>query len=323
MAIKITIFDTSVCSENIGDYIIMDAVNNELKNLFSDGMFFHSYTHDKIGKTTYQLIKRSDYSFIGGTNLLSSNMNSYNQWKINLLDSFYLKSVILMGVGWWQYQKKPNLYTKLLLKSVLHKDVLHSVRDSYTERKLKTMGIDNVVNTGCPTMWKLNKEHCMKIPNQKADSVVFTLTDYNQSPKADLALIQYLRKSYNTVYFWPQGISDIDYFNTIGSFEDVNIVSASLNAYDQLIEDTSISLDYVGTRLHGGVRALQKYRRTIIIAIDNRAMEKSKDFNMLIAPRDDQKLLEKTIESSFPTEIKLPLKNITKWKNQFNGNPPS
>ncbi|MBW2738466.1 MAG: polysaccharide pyruvyl transferase family protein [Deltaproteobacteria bacterium] len=323
MATKITVFDTSVCSENIGDYIIMDAVNNELKNLFSDGMFFHSYTHDKIGKATYQLIKKSDYSFIGGTNLLSSNMNSYNQWKINLLNSFYLKNVILMGVGWWQYQKKPNLYTKILLKSILHKDILHSVRDSYTETMLKTMGIDNVVNTGCPTMWKLIKQHCMKIPYQKADSVVFTLTDYNQSPKADLAIIQYLRNSYDTVYFWPQGMSDIDYFNTLGSFDDIIKVSASLNAYDKLLQDTSISLDYVGTRLHAGIRALQKYRRTIIIAIDNRAMEKSKDFNLLIVHRNDQKLLEKTIESPFTTEIRLPLKNITKWKNQFNGNSVS
>ena len=323
MVMKITIFDTSICSQNIGDYIIMDAINNELQNLFSDGIFFHSYTHDRIGKATYQLIKGSDKSFIGGTNLLSSNMNSYNQWKINFLDSFYLKSVILMGVGWWQYQKKPNLYTKLLLKSVLHKNILHSVRDSYTEKMLKTIGIDNVVNTGCPTMWKLVKDHCMKIPNRKSDSVVFTLTDYNQSPKADLTFIQYLRKSYDTVYFWPQGISDIDYFNTLDSFEDVNIVPPSLNAYDQLLDDTSISLDYVGTRLHGGIRALQKNRRTIIIAIDNRAMEKSKDFNLPIVHRDDQTLLEKTIESSFQTEIQLPLKNIAKWKDQFHENPPS
>ena len=108
---KITIFDTSVSSENVGDFIIMDSVNRELKEVFKNDMFFYSLTHDGVSKATYRLNSISDYSIIGGTNLLSSNMNNYNQWKINLLDSFYLKNIILMGVGWWQYQKK-LIYTR-------------------------------------------------------------------------------------------------------------------------------------------------------------------------------------------------------------------
>ena len=38
---KITIFDTSVVTENLGDYIIMDSVNRELQGLFKNDMHFH------------------------------------------------------------------------------------------------------------------------------------------------------------------------------------------------------------------------------------------------------------------------------------------
>ena len=152
----------------------MDSVKRQLLRIFQNGMFFSTITHDKISTNSYNLIKKSDYSIIGGSNLLSSNMNEYNQWKINLFDSFYLSNIILMGVGWWQYQKRPNLYTKFLMKTVLSKTLLHSVRDSYAESKLKELGIENVINTGCPTMWDLNKEHCSKIPK-----ISHFLTDTN------------------------------------------------------------------------------------------------------------------------------------------------
>ena len=83
--------------KNIGDYIIMDSVNREINNLFSNDMIFESITHDKVSKPSYQLNKISDYSFIGGTNLLSLKMNHYKQWKINLIDTLFLNNVILMG----------------------------------------------------------------------------------------------------------------------------------------------------------------------------------------------------------------------------------
>lgn len=47
---KITIFNTSIISDNIGDFIIMDSVNREFKELFKKDMIFHSITHDKISK---------------------------------------------------------------------------------------------------------------------------------------------------------------------------------------------------------------------------------------------------------------------------------
>ncbi len=315
---KVLIFNTSICSRNIGgDSIIMEAVQNELYNIFPDSMFFHTITHDKVWKKTYRLNKDSDYSFIGGTNLLSSNMHVYNQWKINLIDSVFLKNIILMGVGWWQYQNKPNLYTKILLNKVLSKTQLHSVRDSYTEKMLRSIGIANVINTSCPTMWKLTKEHCAKVPKTKAKEVVFTLTDYNKDVEKDKKLINILLNNYQTVYFWPQGDGDIEYIKTITDSNKINILGPSLRNYNFLLEDKNIDIDYVGTRLHAGIRALQKKRRTIIIAIDNRSEEKSKDFNLKVLNRRNLDQIENIINEDFITNININQENINIWKKQF------
>jgi polysaccharide pyruvyl transferase WcaK-like protein len=314
---KITVFDTSIASNNIGDFIIMDSVNRELKELFKKDMLFHSLTHEKVSKATYRLNKISDYSFVGGTNLLSSNMIKYNQWKINLIDAFFLKNIILMGVGWWQYQNKPNFYTKYLLKKVLSKNLIHSVRDSQAETMLKSIGVNNVINTGCMTMWKLTKEHCKHIPKSKAENVVFTITDYNKDIEKDKTLIDILNKNYNKVYFWPQGSGDLEYIETLENIKNVTILGGNLFSYDELLNDSSIDLDYVGTRLHAGIRALQKNIRTIILGIDNRAEEKSKDFNLKVLSRIDIDKLEMMIQKDFLTEIKIKQDNIDMWKKQF------
>ena len=314
---KITIFDTSVLSDNIGDFIIMDSVNRELKELFVYDMIFNTITHDKIHRGTYRLNQISDHSFIGGTNLLSSNMNKYNQWKINLIDGLFLNNVILMGVGWWQYQKQPNFYTKYLLKLVLNRKILHSVRDTYTEQKLKSIGINNVINTGCMTMWLLTKEHCKSIPKIKSRNVVFTLTDYNKDVMYDYELIKILRKNYEKVYFWPQGSGDLEYLKTFRDIDDIEILGGNLFSYDKLLEDMNIDLDFIGTRLHAGIRALQKKRRAIILGIDNRAAEKSKDFNLNVLSRKNINKLEQLLKTEFETDININEKNITKWKSQF------
>lgn len=314
----ILIFDTSVCSTNMGDRIIMEAVNDQLRRIFPDKFFLHTYSHDRIGKASYRLINSSRYSFVGGTNLLSSNMNKYNQWKVNMLDSLFINNIILMGVGWWQYQVKPNYYTKILLKRLLSKKHYHSVRDEYTKNQLKEIGIYNALNTACPTMWDLPTE-CNSIPESKADEVVFTLTDYNKCSELDKKLILCLKSNYNYCHFWPQGYGDLDYLLGLGVISNrIRILPPTLSAFNDLLHQTK-SIDYVGTRLHAGIKALKNNRRTIIVGIDNRAIEKEKDFNMPVIHRNNIHRLEHIIITSFETRITIPSSEINIWKNQFKG----
>lgn len=310
---NISILDPSVASPNLGDQIIIDAVKNNLNNLFENSLFIHFQTQDIIGRTSYDRIRSSDRVFLGGTNLLSSNMNSYNQWKIGIKDSFFMKDVILMGVGWWQYQEKPNFYTSILYKRVLSQQYLHSVRDSYTEKQLNSIGISNVVNTSCPTMWSLTEDHCQEIPRSKSDSVLLTFTEYNQQENDDFALFKLLAENYKKIYFWTQQPNDFDYANRIANGKIIH-VKPSLEALDEVLE---LDIDYIGTRLHSGVRALQHKKRALILAVDNRAAEIGKDTGLPVAKREDIDSIKEWIYSAYETRINLPWANIDKWRDQF------
>ena len=145
---RVTIFDTSICSENVGDEIIMDCVKKELINMFKRTMFLKVPTHEKVTRISYIKMKKTEIGFVGGTNLLASNMRyPINQWNIHIWNTPYLKNVVLMGVGAQYYGEKINWYTKWLYRKALSDKYIHSVRDSYTEKILKSMGIKNVINT--------------------------------------------------------------------------------------------------------------------------------------------------------------------------------
>lgn len=310
----ISVFDTSVCSSNLGDQIIMDSVNQVLEQLFYNSLFIYIQTHDIISHSSYVNLNKSELVFVGGTNLLSSNMNKYNQWKVSLWDTFFIKGVVLIGVGWWQYQKKPNLYTEIIYRRLLNRQYLHSVRDSYTEKQLKSIGISNTINTSCPTMWGLTKEHCNCIPKQKSDSVLVTFTEYNQNLKFDVNLVDLLKRKYKTLYFWTQQPNDFEYMKSIcGDF--AVYLKPSLKELDNFL--SSFEVDYIGTRLHAGIRALQYKRRSLVLTVDNRAVEISKDTNLPTLERENMQGIESWIDSRYETMIKLPEKNINRWRSQF------
>lgn len=314
---KITIFDTSIATTNLGDEIIVDGVNKQLNEIFNEDMFLRVPTHEYLNRPSYRIIKQSNHSFVAGTNLLNSNhyFIRSNLWNLKLIDSLRLDNLTLLGVGWGAYQKKVGLLKKILYKNILSKDYIHSVRDNYTKEKLNSIGISNVLNTGCATMWDLTPELCKKIPTEKAPNVVFTLTDYSKDFERDQQLIDILKKEYENVYFWVQGSRDLSYLKSL-DYSNVIIVPPKLSAYDELLE-SNIDLDFVGTRLHGGVRAMQKGRRTIIIGIDNRANEKKKDFNINVIDRNDIDKLPTYINKEIETKITLDFEAIDKWKQQF------
>lgn len=235
----------------------------------------------------------------------------------NIKDALRVNNVVLVGVGWWQYQNKPNLYTRTLLKRILHKEAIHSVRDDYTKRYLESIGINNVVNTSCPSAWGLTAEHCKEIPLSKSNKVVCTITDYNHNPRSDEAFINQLIESYETCHLWLQGAGDHEYFHSLNiPHEKVSLIPPKLEALNAFLrqEDT----DYVGTRLHAGIRALQHGKRSLILAIDNRASELGSDIGLNICDRDDLLAIRQFIQGDKPsTEIYLPEKEIASWKAQF------
>lgn len=312
---KIVLYNPGISSLNMGDHIIFDGAHTQLGDLINNAFIVEVSTHLPISRYLRHT-KKSDYKFVCGSNLLRGKMNRiFRQWDINICNAHLIGPSILIGAGWWQYGDEVNIYTKYLYKKVLSKDFIHSVRDSYTENQMKKMGFNNVINTGCPTMWELTKEHCLEIPMEKSQDVVCTITDYNGDTEKDKELFEILLKNYRNVYLWIQGYNDYEYFKKLDvEHSKIKIVEPNLKAYDLVLQK---NIDYVGTRLHGGIRALQKKKRAIIISIDNRAIEKQKDFNLTCISRDNITELETMINSSFRTEITIPIDNINKWKKQF------
>ncbi len=302
-------------SSNLGDLIIEEAVSRELSEIFTSKNIFKLSTQKYLRANQISLIRESNLTLVGGTNLLSSNMHLYRQWKLSPLDIYRVKNVILFGVGWWQYQNLPNFYTRFLLKSVLSHQYFHSVRDSYTEKQLKFAGFRNVLNTGCPTMWPLADLKQKELSVSKAPNVLLMLTDYSKQPSIDSQLIELLFEKYETVFVWPQGRQDLEYIRSFN--KPFKILEHSFNSLNQFLS-SGVNFDYIGTRLHGGIKCLLARKRSLILEIDNRAKEIARDTNLPTAERDDFTYVGAWIEKPFYLDIKLKTDNITRWKKQFN-----
>lgn len=317
---KVVLFDTSLVSENKGDDIIMEACNNIIDELFPEAMLLRLPTHNKLSREAYRIGAGADYEIVCGTNLLSGTYSPlFKTWEISMKDTRRFHNVCLMGAGWWKYQKKNKTYVEKLWKKLLSHNLLHSVRDSYTEKKMHEMGFENVVNTACPTMWGLTPEFCKKIPQNKSEKVVTTLTCYHENITGDARMLDILLKEYKEVYFWIQNTDDLFYLAKLGMKEQVHILPPTLKALDNILKEDGI--EYCGTRLHAGIRALNMGKRSIIIANDNRATEISKDTGLkIIDYREVPEHLAEEVHRTFKTEIKLPIENIQKWKRQFGGN---
>ena len=296
---KIIIFNTSIGSLNTGDYIINESGRKQLSDILKDDFIVELPTHTPTIHN-YQSIHRNklvqvcnsaEYKFIIGTNILAYN---------NLMP--------------WPNSKNINHYTEFLYKHILSHSFVHSTRDEKTKNMLESIGL-KAINTGCVTMWGFTSEKCAKIPKEKSTRVVFTLTDYAKNTEKDQELINILRKNYKTVYFWPQGSDDYEYILSL-DYKNIHIISPQLDYYRSLLQSGSI--DFVGTRLHAGVFAMQNNVRSIILIVDNRARDIQENYNINAIERDELSVkLDGMINSTFTTDIKINQDKINEWKSQF------
>ncbi|PWQ94630.1 polysaccharide pyruvyl transferase family protein [Leucothrix arctica] len=301
----------------------MDAVSLELGEMFTNKLKIRFPTHHSMSGSAKKVAWNNELGFVGGTNLLRNywrNRARKNQWSLSLLDSWRMTPAILMGVGWNVYADEPEFKAKLFYRKALSKHWLHSVRDAYTLEKLKQCGITNVINTGCPTLWRLSPDVLSKIPKTRSTDVVFTLTDYRQDSSLDSVMIAQLLSGYEKVYFWPQGSGDLEYFSALcksnPSFEaGVTCLGMNLHSFDTFIKNNAT--DYIGTRLHAGVRALQHSRRSVIISVDNRAEEMGRDFNLPVLKREEVNSLLEHADNVNCSAVSLPHEEIRRWKEQF------
>ena len=321
--INIAVFDTSQGTQNLGDYIIMDSINREMDFLFSENFVTKYSTHTPIARSYQNLRKgmilrvldKAEYKFIGGTNIFKNTLFRFNpDWNINIFNTRFYKNSIAIGCGSALNAPKMDKYTEYIYKHILSKKHIHSTRDERTKRKLMDLGFD-AINTGCPTLWGLDTVHCEQIPKEKSNRVVFTLTDYLIDRENDQLLIDILLKNYEEVYFWVQGAEDFEYYKTLNNIGKIKIIHPNLQDYAKVLDS---GVDYIGTRLHAGIYALQHKCRSIILAIDERARDMDETYNLNCVERKEiQMSLPEINHSNIATDIHINEKAVNKWKDQF------
>lgn len=320
------VFDTAIGTSNLGDEIILHCLEEQL-SFFLDNCFIMRFgTHVKnlpkaryfFGSQKLQFAYEADFKLIMGTNLLSRDIKqTQGQWPIGKLDCWLYDICIMAGVGTTLSEGTITNYSKKVYQQILRQDFYHSVRDEESKRMLEEIGF-KAVNTGCPTLWKMTPDFCKQIPVHKSNRVIFSLSGYKvqQNRERDLDLIRILRENYDELIFWAQTSRDEPYLDTFENVSDIPRIH-SLKKYEDILSTGNI--DYVGTRLHGGVYAMQHKVRSIIISIDHRARGFHETNNLCICERNDipDKLAD-MINGEVITDIRLRQEDIDLWKAQFN-----
>lgn len=321
---NLVIFDTALGTTNLGDDIIYSCILNEMADIINQCSTMRLATHVdnfnylqiKRGGQKLDYIKNADLKLICGTNLLMDDLRHKigPQFRLYNWNKIIYKDSVLVGVGSTNY-KQINNYTKKLYQNTFSHDYIHSVRDDWTCESMKSMGFQ-AINTGCPTLWGLTPEKSAKIPHKKSDNVIFSLSGYNlqQGPNEDKIMLDILFDNYKELYAWIQTTRDEQYIDSLLNGRNVKKIR-SLAEYEKALSMENI--EYVGTRLHGGVYAMLHQKRTIVVAIDNRARGFHITHHLPIVERSEIKTLAERINSEFETSISNPTENINTFLNQF------
>lgn len=313
------LLDVAQYSENSGDSIIMHYANKVFKELYPNSNLQHIPTHRHTQEVAHA--DKTAIKFVCGTNMLTSDMNRYCPLALPRLTlDAYRNSLCLLAVGMRAINhetKEFNTYSKRLLRYLLNSSYYHSVRDENTKQHLNQIGITNVLNTSCVTMWDLTPDFCATIPSDKSPDVVTTVTDYAKEPLADRFMLETLCRNYNNVYVWIQAEEDSNYVNWLVSSDKIHFIEHDFRSYDEFVLSHD-NIDYFGTRLHAGIHCLNQRKRAMIVEVDNRAADISTDTNIPTVKREDLKTsMDALIRGSRITDMHIPLSAIKTWKAQF------
>lgn len=320
------IFDTAICTSNLGDEIILDAICRNMKEVFDNNFMLRLSTHSSNfsfmqmmrNNKKINYCSNAEYKFVCGTNLISQKrVGKINtQWQIHPYEIPIFRNSILVGAGTTDGSEKVDFYAKYLYKKVLSDKYMHSVRDELTKRVIESLGF-KAINTGCPTLWELTPEHCREIKKSKSENCIITVSGYadQKDASADQVFVDIVKKNYNKVYAWIQTTEDEKYLYSLKGTENIEKIY-SLSKYREILRNGNV--DYIGTRLHGGVFAMQNKVRSVVISIDHRAEGFHEKNNIPIIRRKNvESNLERIIHSDFETKIINDYDAINKFKSQF------
>lgn len=310
---------------NVGDEIIFMHISEIIRSTFPDHEIIRTPLHTGITIETKELAKKAEYIFVGGSNPLTCNIqNEIRLRPDNKLEYLFpkVRNLILLGTGFHGDTEFPSRLTKFYYRRLFNTGKYLSVRDKVSKATLNKMGIANVLFTGCPTLWNLQKKNHHLSFDKARKSILFTLTNYSKSIEQDSELIKIiLEQSKGDLVFFPQNLDDTDYLHSLEIYK-VNksrfkFIEPKLSEYINILRNSN-EFNYIGTRLHGGIQALHYNVPSLIISVDNRARSMKESLSLPVIERNEILKVRSWVngELILPS-IQLPVEDIEKWKNQF------
>lgn len=304
---RVGILDPSIASRNLGDEIIAQSARRELSDLFADEEMVSLPTHRIWSRKELKSARQCDFFLFAGSNVFAHKFPLNFQWILGLKSFIVLRGrVSFFGVGLWQDGTFTRL-SSLLWRQILSENT-HSVRDNLSREHLEKLGKRSLF-TSCPTTWRLPEIIEFSQTNQKC---IVTLTDYNQDSHRDKAWLAQASSFYQELVLWPQGRGDEAYLESLGL--KMKSLHGNLEAFESALETGGY--DYFGTRLHGGVFALQRGVRSVIVEVDNRAREMGKDLGLPVYKAHESERISKALKSPH-VSIRLPSSEIEQWKQEL------
>ncbi|MEP3629071.1 MAG: polysaccharide pyruvyl transferase family protein [Hyphomicrobiales bacterium] len=318
---ELTVFDTAIGSQNLGDQIIMKAAYGELRRLFPQAHLWSLPTHDHFGPAGRKRLRHSLFSIACGTNLIHQEMPKRGHWRLPKrfpipVGYYHPKRLALMAVG--SNAEDLSSSAASFLKKSLWSAVPVSSRDKKTADIL-SKGNLSAAHTTCVTMWDLPKDHAEQLPKHKAEAAVVCLTGTRKAPHErvafDIQLLEKVRSSYKKCYYWPQGQVDMEYFLSLDQ-SGFEVLPHSLEAYENLLTSQP-SLDYIGARLHGGILAMMHGCRPLIVKVDNRAADIGDSVNLPVIGIEDLDSIDTMINQPRETRVSVPYDAIEMWRSNL------
>jgi hypothetical protein len=259
--------------DNSGDLVIKGAIIKVLEKLDIDFAWV-PYSHP---------IKSGEVLILGGANILGNpRATTASIWRpklSSLLNSKVRINAVSVGCGWWGYEDMVNRWNSRIMKRYYSSQFPHSVRDGFTAQKFKEIGLLNVMNTGCPSMYQHTS-----FETNLPDTAVITVTYYRPNIFRDKIWIEKTLSRFNRIYLFAQGLEDIKYFEKVcalisGKQQKIEVIDRDIENLQMVINQTEAI--HIGTRLHGNMFFLQNSLPSICLDVDNRTSEIKKSFNWL------------------------------------------
>lgn len=305
----IVVADPGAASTNVGDRIISQSIETEFVSpLRATGREVELVPmHGALSTAHRAALRDAESVVVCGTNLLSDHMRFRRAWHWPVEDIDLCRGrLTFLGVGWWQYQRAGIDPVSAGWLRSLAGTIPWAVRDEYSLGKLRRARV-SAVHTSCPTLWSVEKQ---VLPAGQRRAVV-TFTDYSQDPLADGRLVRELAERFDEVLFWPQGPGDPTYVDRIRGGVGT-LLGPSLEEFDAVLAEPDTA--YVGLRLHGGIRAMQRGVPTLVLSIDNRAREIARSVGLRAPSRHAARAYREDLGSGETVGIGVPRDTVQRWR---------